>query len=57
MLVTDFFPSGKIALYDNSGQTFGDVVVSSAVPEPGTFALIGSVGLTAAGFLRRRCVR
>jgi hypothetical protein len=46
------------AYFDNSGalsvsfQAFG-----SSVPEPGTYALLGSLGLTGAGLLRRRRVR
>ena len=57
-LSTDLFPSGEVGLYDYSGQTFGDFkLTNTAVPEPTPYALLGSLGLTAAGFLHRRRAR
>jgi hypothetical protein len=55
-LTTNAFASGQVALYDNSGQTFDNVVVATpgAVPEPSSLAsaLIG--GLGAVGYAARR---
>ena len=54
-----FIASGLITPLDPSQSILFpfDVVVESDVPEPGTYALLGSLGLTGAAFLRRRRAR
>jgi len=39
-LTTGAFANGRFALYDNSAQTFDNVVLTAAIPEPETFALM-----------------
>ena len=46
-LVTSNYSSGKVALYDNSGQTFDNFVLT---PEPATLLLLG----LGAGIMRRK---
>lgn len=50
--VTSAFSSGQVALYDNSGQTFDNFVLT-AVPEPSALWLCAG-GLLALGFVARR---
>jgi hypothetical protein len=56
-LTTNAFTSGKVGLYDFSGQTFDNVSISdfnqTAVPEPATIVIFGIGGLATA-FLKRR---
>ena len=46
------FTSGKVALYDFSAQTFDNVSIS--VPEPGEYAAVAGLALTAFAAWRRR---
>jgi hypothetical protein len=51
-LTSSLFPSGRVALYDFSPQTFDNVLLS-AVPEPGTWALV-AIGLMLRLRMRKR---
>jgi len=46
-LTTNAFASGRVALYDFSGQTFDNVILATAVPAPATAALL-ALGLLGA---------
>ena len=49
------FTSGQFGLYDFSNQSFDNVVLSSAVPEPSTLVLVGlgAAGAVSCGLRRR----
>jgi hypothetical protein len=49
-LTTNLFPTGRAGLYDFSGQTFDNVLIT--VPEPSALALLGLVA--GCGLLHRR---
>jgi len=51
-LTTEAFASGYIGLYDNSGQSFDNIVVAT-VPEPSQFALCGGALVVGIALLRR----
>jgi hypothetical protein len=55
-LTTSAFSSGRVALYDNSGQSFDNVVLATSVPEPSPLALAGFAAAAGAGlrWYRRR---
>jgi hypothetical protein len=57
-LIADLFPSGHVALYDCSSQTFDNVILNTPdpVPEPTSLALLaaGALGLLGYGWKRRR---
>jgi hypothetical protein len=40
-ITTNTFTSGHVGLYDFSGQTFDNVVVTAAVPEPSSLLMLG----------------
>ncbi|SRR5579871_106818 len=50
---TDLFASGRVALYDNSNQTFDNFVLATSVPEPATVILFG-IGIAGVIASRRR---
>jgi len=53
----DSFSSGQVALYDDSAQTFDNVVLSTPAPEPASFTLLGIGIAVVAGWRKLRLVR
>jgi hypothetical protein len=53
-LTTTAFPTGRVGLYDFSGQTFDNVVVTSPVPEPASLVMLGTGAASALVYSRRR---
>ena len=55
-MTTNAFSTGRVGLYDFSGQSFDNVVIT-AVPEPGSLAMLGIGGIGVLGSaLRRRAL-